>query len=425
VWVQQAHRSALESAIRKVEPFASMIDLTSQLRSQELAMKGSISGKLATLDLKDASDRICRELVQQIFGPDYWADIKSCCADFVSIDGDIQALSKFAPMGNALTFPVQSVLYSALAYACVDSCPENSGDGPSDICVFGDDIIVPSYAASKLVGLLEHCGLVVNSAKSFVTGWFRESCGCDAWGGLEITPIRCRQTAVSTLQDLQKAQAFAHLWWEAGYKRLAERMYIVIRQTFVDALYGRQQMRDWVAMVMSGSHRSGTDAARQEVSARYQTALDEANRMACSDTRRTGTYEAQTLLEKEWMDIVVKRCLFVRVNNPEAAAFCQLSDQAAITLPRWEKETQRYGWWLPLLTEVEEERTEDERHHVDESLWTLFERDPRVADGPVFGQTPIHPWDAPVSVRTKREIRYSFVEWLPQTPLPIARRAER
>jgi hypothetical protein len=85
-------------------------------------------------------------------------------------------------MGNGFTFPLETLIFWALAACCVR--PEDVGK----VSVYGDDIIVPTYAYALLTEVLVAAGFLVNSKKSFVDGPFRESCGRDYLSGIDIRP---------------------------------------------------------------------------------------------------------------------------------------------------------------------------------------------------------------------------------------------
>jgi hypothetical protein len=102
-------------------------------------------------------------------------------------------------MGNALTFPVQSVCF---AVVCIASILNQMGKNPTYwnvvraarcIRVFGDDIIVDTRYVRQCVNWLERAGLTVNTSKSFLEGNFKESCGVEAFRGVDITPLYLRQ----------------------------------------------------------------------------------------------------------------------------------------------------------------------------------------------------------------------------------------
>jgi hypothetical protein len=97
-------------------------------------------------------------------------------------------------MGSACTFPVQSIIYCIVAisvrlYLSKTWPTTHAVRAASARCsVFGDDIIVPKDDCPTVIEALEYLGLKVNTAKTFGTGKFRESCGVDAWGGYNVTP---------------------------------------------------------------------------------------------------------------------------------------------------------------------------------------------------------------------------------------------
>lgn len=157
-------------------------DLRDQTRNQRLALKGSIDGTLATIDLSSASDMIATELVYHLLPLD-WACFlskgRSGHVTYRKVKGRI-ALEKFSSMGNGFTFPLESLIFWALASAVA---------GESEVSIMGDDIICPSSAYKDVTRLLEACGFSVNSKKSFSTGVFRESCGADYYRGVDVRPF--------------------------------------------------------------------------------------------------------------------------------------------------------------------------------------------------------------------------------------------
>jgi hypothetical protein len=64
----------------------------------------------------------------------------------------------------------------------------------SGTVVFGDDIEQETEFIKNTMVSLEMCNLKVNVGKSFVRGYFRESCGMDAFGGHDITPVKQRSS---------------------------------------------------------------------------------------------------------------------------------------------------------------------------------------------------------------------------------------
>jgi hypothetical protein len=85
--------------------------------------------------------------------------------------------------------------------------------------VYGDDVVVPTAFAADAIEQLETFGLLVNRAKSCVTGFFRESCGVDAYKGHNITPLRLRKGLPSRRQVglYPSSIAFANALYDRGF----------------------------------------------------------------------------------------------------------------------------------------------------------------------------------------------------------------
>ncbi len=169
--------------------------------NQRLAYSSSIDKRLATLDLKDASDRVALPLVQRIFKTsgilEYLEDSRSLHATLPS--GKNIVLSKFASMGSAMCFPVEAMVFYTLIQSAMHQL---DGRRPSSrsisayseqIDIYGDDIIIPVEYTDVVVNYLESYGLKVNISKSFQNSHFRESCGADYFNGVDVKPVYARE----------------------------------------------------------------------------------------------------------------------------------------------------------------------------------------------------------------------------------------
>lgn len=153
-----------------------------------LALRASKNGRLATLDLKDASDNITWDLVQRVF-PSWLVELlevtrsTSYCYRHPDTHHQItRTLNMFGGMGNACTFSIETLFFSAYAVACA----QQNGLSPF-VSTFGDDIIVTSDVACALMKKHDAC-FVINHDKSFWGGdALRESCGIFAYKGVDIT----------------------------------------------------------------------------------------------------------------------------------------------------------------------------------------------------------------------------------------------
>lgn len=192
-WIQQGLGSAI---VRRVEShFLTKwnVHFTDQQPNQFGALLGSSTGRYSTLDLKEASDRVTIGLVRLLFPEPLLGALLNSRSQATTLpDGRVLKLNKFAPMGSALCFPIL-----ALTVWAILSAAERDADARKSILVYGDDVIVKTESSANAIKWLEAFGLLVNRDKSCTSGFFRESCGVDAYKGINVTPVRIRTTWAS------------------------------------------------------------------------------------------------------------------------------------------------------------------------------------------------------------------------------------
>jgi hypothetical protein len=200
-FIQQGLNILLRDSILECKILRNSLALTDQSKNQQLALEGSLYDNWATIDLKSASDLLSVSLVRSVFRhhDSFLNHMMSCRSTSVHSGSDtINDLGKFAGMGNALTFPVQSICFTVVGIASIlDSWGlkpnyRNVMRASRCIRVYGDDIIIKREYAHRCVDWLHNVGLKVNVAKSFLEGNFKESCGVDAFMGVDVTPIYLR-----------------------------------------------------------------------------------------------------------------------------------------------------------------------------------------------------------------------------------------
>lgn len=153
-----------------------------------LAEFGSLTGKLATIDLESASDTISYELVKFLLPRGWFNLLNSCRSRAVMLDNEhTYHLQKFSAMGNGYTFELESLIF--LVITLVASGYLEPRKLPLCIGVFGDDICCPSDSASDVIHWLTECGFSINADKTFTHGPFRESCGQDFYLGAPVRPF--------------------------------------------------------------------------------------------------------------------------------------------------------------------------------------------------------------------------------------------
>jgi len=122
-------------------------------------------------------------------------------------------LRSFAPMGSAVCFPVESVIFWALAVSSIWNS-ENTLDCEGrrlieeSVYVFGDDIIIPTKYAQQVMDDLTLFGLKFGPEKCFTKGPFRESCGCNAFDGERIEPVMIKKALPLALEDVERLAAW-------------------------------------------------------------------------------------------------------------------------------------------------------------------------------------------------------------------------
>lgn len=234
MWCQQAVNKFLRSRVKDTF-LRNAIHFRDQNFNREGALRASRSGTHWTIDLSSASDRMSLWCVERIFRGNHsllsalhasrtrWMEntINPNCPKHI-------VLKKLAPQGAAFTFPVQSILYTIVILGCMIHALRLA---PSiklcsklvrEVLVFGDDLIVPNAVGESVVQVLTHLGFEVNTLKTYRSGRFRESCGLEAYNGVEVTPgyvlepyDRSKPTSVASLVDSSN-NFFAKGFWRTA-----------------------------------------------------------------------------------------------------------------------------------------------------------------------------------------------------------------
>lgn len=201
-WCQQ---TLLDFFYSRVEDtfLRSFISFRKQEYNGELALKASRDQSHATIDLSNASDRVSCWHIERLFrrSRSLLHAMRASRARWLRQDicrntSKYANIRKYSTMGNATTFPVQSLFFLSAAIACElyahrrkASFREIQALTERQIRVFGDDIITPNTSSGLLVELLQYLGLKVNDSKTFEHGLFKESCGVDAFNGQDVTTV--------------------------------------------------------------------------------------------------------------------------------------------------------------------------------------------------------------------------------------------
>lgn len=221
MWCQQAVKGWLYNHIETHRLTRGRVNFTDQSVNQRFTADWSAYD---TLDMSKASDRNSYALVKALFEKTWiWPYLDACrTPGTVLPNGKTLFYRKFAPMGSAVCFPVQALVYFALACAILHRQGMPLSIALNNVYVYGDDLIVPHGYFTHIDAGFSRYGLKFNADKCCVAGKFRESCGVDAFDGINVTPIRLKRAYPRYgRQDLIPLVKHANNLWRAGYRSAA------------------------------------------------------------------------------------------------------------------------------------------------------------------------------------------------------------
>lgn len=180
---------------------------------------------VCTIDLKDASDNLSLRLARLLLPGWIFSLVTRYRTRFVDYNNTKWAPNCLATMGNACCFPLETLLFWAIARSVVHSVETRMKirhRGP--VRVFGDDIIVPSYAAKELLLELGRCGLVVNHDKTCIAPLVKESCGEWVFMGKSQIVVKVKTTHVSDQRTWLQYMSYSAQVYKLGFYSLAQTM---------------------------------------------------------------------------------------------------------------------------------------------------------------------------------------------------------
>lgn len=165
---------------------------------RERARISSITSQEATIDWSSASDCVSTDLLRWLLPPKWFECLDRVRSPYITIGGEWVRLNMFSTMGNAGTFPLETLVFWCLGQALrlqklntLSSIPE--WDELLTVSVFGDDCIVPVDIASEFIELCGSVGFIINKGKTFIgSDGFRESCGGDYLHGYDVRPYNIK-----------------------------------------------------------------------------------------------------------------------------------------------------------------------------------------------------------------------------------------
>jgi len=228
-YAQQSVLHAILGSFQEDNFLNEYITLHDQTPNQRMAREGSSSQELATIDLSEASDRVSNQLVRYLLAPwpDFSEAVDACRSRSADVPGHgVLRLAKFASMGSALTFPIETMVFIAIV---VDRLRKSHPTTPwkeikeialSTTRAYGDDLIVPVSIVHDVILDLQAYGFKVNEDKTFYNGSFRESCGRDYYNGIDISVSRLRRLLPTSRHDASEVIAmvsFRNQLYFAGF----------------------------------------------------------------------------------------------------------------------------------------------------------------------------------------------------------------
>lgn len=187
------------------------LDIQSQQqRHTRLAWESSITGRNATIDFSSASDCVSASLTRYLLPPKWFSCLDRLRSKTIAVNNCEVPLHMFSTMGNAGTFPLETLIFYALALGSVyhdrglrsvllneELCAE--------VSVYGDDCIVPTESANTFIEVCKDVGFLVNEEKSFLDPepGFRESCGGDYYRGVNVRPMFIRSPTSERFSALE------------------------------------------------------------------------------------------------------------------------------------------------------------------------------------------------------------------------------
>jgi len=291
--IQQPIKDYLVDSLEACWLTSGQVNFTDQSVNQKLALKASSDRSLATIDMSAASDRIHRKLIWKMLS--FYPRLREQCfatrSTHAAIEEDLLKLNKFASMGSATCFPLEAMFFFTL---CVMGflkgrqlplTSKNIDIACKSCYVYGDDIIVPVDITEDVYTFLTVFGGRVGIQKSFYKGGFRESCGCDAFEGTDVTPVYLRQPLPQRLRGEElriiSAVATANQLYDNGWKSAAS--YLRLR---VEAVTGElpvctteMEGLHWTFGVSSLQNRWNKALCRYDVRTLCPVPIEKADRL--------------------------------------------------------------------------------------------------------------------------------------------------
>jgi hypothetical protein len=215
------------------------IDLTDQTINSHFALIGSQTGDYATVDYSSASDSIASKMIEEVLPPQWFSVMDLCRTRYGTLKGQQRRWEKFSSMGNGFTFPLQSLVFFALAKSCVEYLHIDD----LTVSVYGDDVIIPTSAFKLFSEASAFFGFRINEKKSHFCSTFRESCGAHFASGRDVKPFFLKEELSSILTVYRTANAIRRLGIRRGSKPFVDHTLSPVFDHLVQSVPGAFRIR--------------------------------------------------------------------------------------------------------------------------------------------------------------------------------------
>lgn len=235
MWIQQALKTLLYEHIEGHKITKGQINFTDQSINRRLTVMWE---RFVTLDMSKASDRVSLALVRSLFRNQIrlLAWLEACRTPATELpDGTILQYRKFAPMGSAVCFPIEAIVFYALVVGSLVRQGMPISLALRNTFVYGDDIIIPHGFFEELNEALERYHLRFNADKCCLYGKFRESCGSDMYDSVDVTPVRMKRVyAMNGSESIPIVPLVRHVnhLYEKGYTGAAARFRALMEEAY-------------------------------------------------------------------------------------------------------------------------------------------------------------------------------------------------
>jgi len=217
---------------------------------------------VCTIDLKDASDRLSKQLCRLLLPRWIFSLVARYRTRKVIYKDDVWEPQCFLTMGNACCFPIETLVFWAIARATVSIIGKRCNQPVNPLRVYGDDIIAPLWSANALIGVLEGCGLKINRDKTCSKQLVKESCGEWVFNGESQRLIKMKITQITDSNSWLAFRDYQSLCKQRGFLSLAATIDTLLREFLPPSSIRRRWNKEYQrieyripALVQAGKRR--------------------------------------------------------------------------------------------------------------------------------------------------------------------------